>query len=191
MITNKLSLIGRLTKDCNFNIASQSGKEVARFSLAVERTYKDANNEKIVDFFDLKAFGSTAKFIADYTGKGDLIAVDCHLINDNYEKDGQKIYRNSIIVDEVRILYSMKKSQQQPQASNSQPPHSQSQGQHQNTGANYVGQPQYGQPNHQYNYGGNAAGYGGGNQYPHNSQQQYQYPGAQNGMAGIEDDLPF
>jgi len=202
MITNNLSLIGRLTKDVEFSI-SANGKEVSKFDLAVERTYKNSNNEKICDFFSLTAFGSTAKFLADYTGKGDLIAVSCHLINDNYVKDNKTIYRNSIIVDEVRILQS--KNQRQSTQNRGQEAYS-----------NQAPQQPYGfsqatQSQSQQYYNGQVGGYSGGqSQYQNSSFQnngpggnygnpygypnQYQHTVPQNQSGPIEvseDDLPF
>ncbi|MDT1039693.1 single-stranded DNA-binding protein, partial [Staphylococcus pseudintermedius] len=48
---NRVVLVGRLTKDPEFR-TTQSGVEVATFTLAVNRNYKNKNGEQQADFIN-------------------------------------------------------------------------------------------------------------------------------------------
>ena len=90
-------IMGRLTKDPEIT-QFQSGAIRARYTLAVDRTYK-RDGDPDADFFQLTAFGHGAEFAEKYLKKGTKILVRYHEQNDVYEKDGRKIYGISRIVD--------------------------------------------------------------------------------------------
>ena len=92
---NTCSIIGRLTNDPEQR-TSQSGKQVARYTLAVDRKGKD----KGADFIRCVAFDRTAEFAGKYLNKGMKIAVTGTIHTDSYEKDGQKIYSTEVWVNE-------------------------------------------------------------------------------------------
>lgn len=98
---NKLIMMGRLTKDPEIRYNNE-GKAIARFSLAVDRNYKDAPT----DFFNMVSFDKTAQFIENYIHKGSKILVEGKLQNNNYEKDGKKVYANQIIADRIEFCES-------------------------------------------------------------------------------------
>jgi single-strand DNA-binding protein len=103
MLNNRLELIGRLTKTPELTVA-ESGKKICNFRLAVN-TKKDEN----ADFFSLTAFDKTAEIIANHCAKGELIAVAGRLANNNYtDKNGNNVYRDRIIINEVMFLSSKK-----------------------------------------------------------------------------------
>ena len=83
---NTCSIIGRLTNDPDAR-TTPSGKQVARYTLAVDRKGKD----KGADFIRCVAFDRTAEFAGKYLNKGMKIAVTGTIHTDSYEKDGQKI----------------------------------------------------------------------------------------------------
>ena len=56
---NNVVLSGRLTVVPEVKF-TKSGKEVVNASIAVNRNRKDANGERIVDFFDFTVWGQTA-----------------------------------------------------------------------------------------------------------------------------------
>ena len=92
---NKVILIGRLTKDVEIR-ATNSGKTVAIFTLAVPRRKKDE-----VDFINCQAWEKTGDFISQYFSKGNMIAVAGSIQNDSYEKDGKKITVTKVNVQEA------------------------------------------------------------------------------------------
>lgn len=101
---NKVILIGNLTKapEC---AKTEKGINYARFSIAVNRDYKDQNGEKITDFFNVIAWRQLADLCYKYLDKGNKVCVVGSIENRSYEnKDGQKINTYDIKADEVEFL---------------------------------------------------------------------------------------
>lgn len=99
---NNVVLIGRLTKDPELRFIPNSGKAVARFSIAVNREF---SKEKEADFFNIVVWGKTAEYVANYSQKGRLIAINGNLRNNNYEdKNGTKHYTIEVVANRVEIL---------------------------------------------------------------------------------------
>lgn len=97
--------IGRLSRDPEVRYG-QSGNAMASFSLAVDRKFK-REGQATADFLNFKAFGKTAEFLEKYCHKGTKLVVQSHLQNDNYtNKEGVKVYRDSLIVDSVEFAES-------------------------------------------------------------------------------------
>ena len=112
---NKVILIGRNTKAIELKQTS-SGTPVAEFSIAVDRTFKNANGERECDFFNCVAFSKLAETISKYVNKGDMIAVEGRLQTRNYtNREGKKVYVTEIIVENVEFLQT-KKQEEQPTA---------------------------------------------------------------------------
>ena len=65
---NKVLLIGRLTRDPEIKI-SQSGTAIARYTLAVDRRFKQDGGQD-ADFLPCVAFGKMAEFAEKYFHKG-------------------------------------------------------------------------------------------------------------------------
>lgn len=93
---NNISLVGRLTKDVELTFVANTGKAVARFSIAVNRKFKKDE----VDFINCVAFDKTGEIIAQYMAKGSQIAITGALRTGSYEaKDGTKKYTSDVIVE--------------------------------------------------------------------------------------------
>lgn len=104
---NKVILIGRVTKDIELK-ATNSGKYVASFTLAVNRDYKNADGNYDADFINCVAFGQQAETISKYVNKGDKFGVTGKLNTRTYEKNGSKVYITEVIVDGFEFLKSKK-----------------------------------------------------------------------------------
>ena len=105
---NKVIITGRTTKDIELKV-TPSGTNVATFSVAVKRPFKD--NES--DFFECVAYSKTAELISKYVKKGDLIGLEGRLQARNYtNKEGRKVYVTEIIVENVEFLQSKKQENQ-------------------------------------------------------------------------------
>jgi len=103
-LLNRIILIGRLTKDPELRF-TPSGVAVANFTLAVERSRKNAQGEKETDFFDVVAWRQLGELCANYLSKGKLAAVDGELHIRSYEgQDGQKRKAVEVQADNVRFL---------------------------------------------------------------------------------------
>lgn len=104
---NHIILIGRLTKDVEYR-KTTSGKGVASFTLAVDRTFRNRDGEREADFLPIVVWGNTAENCAKYISKGSLVAVDGRVQTRSYEKDGRKVYITEIVANDVRFLDSKK-----------------------------------------------------------------------------------
>ncbi len=108
---NKVSLLGRLTKDPELS-QTNNGIPVLRFTLAVDRRFKNSQGEREVDFISCRAWRQTAEFIARFFQKGSRIAVAGSIRTGSYEKNGQTIYTTDVEVDEAYFCESRQGSEE-------------------------------------------------------------------------------
>lgn len=101
---NRVVLIGRLTKDPVLSY-TQSGKAVAKFTLAVDRGMKDQNGNNQADFIDIVVWDKQAENVSNYVKKGHLTAVEGRLQVRSYEtQEGQKRRAWEIVANRVVFL---------------------------------------------------------------------------------------
>ena len=102
---NSVQLIGRLTRDPEVRY-TDGGGSIARFSLAVDRRFKQENGAD-VDFINIVSFGKTAEFIEKYFHKGMKIALNGRIQTGSYtDKDGKKVYTTDIVAENVEFCES-------------------------------------------------------------------------------------
>ena len=101
---NKIYLIGNLTRDPEL-VETASGVQRCRFSIAVNRNYRNADGERQTDFFNCTAWRAMAETIARYTKKGNKVAVTGSIQLRNYE-DNQGVKRTAvdIIAQDIEFL---------------------------------------------------------------------------------------
>lgn len=107
-LRNKVQLIGNLGNDPEI-ISLENGKKIAKFSIATNDTYRNAQGEKVVDtqWHNVVAWNKTAEIIEKYVEKGKEIAVEGRLTNRSYEtKEGEKRYITEIVCNELLLLGS-------------------------------------------------------------------------------------
>ena len=103
---NKAILIGRLTRDPELR-TTPTGRNVCQFSIAVNRTYTNANGEREADFINCVVWDKQAENLAKYQKKGNQIAVDGRIQTRNYDdKDGKKVYVTEILASNISFLDS-------------------------------------------------------------------------------------
>ncbi len=103
MSVNSVVLIGRLTRDPEVR-TTQTGKQVANFSIAVSRRFKGQDGQD-ADFFSVSAWGNTADFVANYLGKGRLVAVEGRLQSRKYTtQDGSAREVVEVVAENVQGL---------------------------------------------------------------------------------------
>jgi single-strand DNA-binding protein len=102
---NNVNLIGRLTKDPELNY-TQTGQPGCRFSIAVNKVWKDkdGNKKEKANFLNCVAWGKTAELVAQYVKKGQQIAVSGELDQYSYEVEGNKKTSLNVVVKEVTFL---------------------------------------------------------------------------------------
>ncbi|HFN9469654.1 single-stranded DNA-binding protein [Staphylococcus aureus] len=110
---NRIVLVGRLTKDPELR-STPNGVNVGTFTLAVNRTFTNAQGEREVDFINVVVFKKQAENVKNYLSKGSLAGVDGRLQTRNYEnKDGQRVFVTEVVADSVQFL-EPKNNNQQP-----------------------------------------------------------------------------
>ena len=104
---NKVQLIGNLGKDPEIRFTPE-GKQVATFSMAVNRTFKNKEGESIDDtqWFNIEAWTGLAKVVEDHLKKGDRIYIEGRLKTESYEKDGETKYFTKVVVQDMIMLGS-------------------------------------------------------------------------------------
>ncbi len=105
-LKNKVQLIGNLGNAPEVK-TTESGKTMARFSVATNESYRNANGEKVTEttWHNLVAWGKVAEIAGKYLSKGSEVAIEGKLINRNYsDKDGNKKYITEVQVNELLLL---------------------------------------------------------------------------------------
>lgn len=105
-LRNKVQLIGNLGNDPEI-INLESGKTLAKFSIATNESYKTAGGEKVTDtqWHNIVAWGKTAQIVEKYVGKGKEVAIEGKLTTRSWEdKDGIKRYTTEVVCNELLML---------------------------------------------------------------------------------------
>jgi single-strand DNA-binding protein len=105
-LKNKVQLIGNLGNAPEIK-TTESGKKLARFSMATNESYRNAKGEKITEtqWHNLVAWGKVADIAEKFLVKGSEIAIEGKLMNRNYiDKAGVKKYITEVQVAEVLLL---------------------------------------------------------------------------------------
>lgn len=163
---NHVALVGYVGADPTVN-AGRNGHEITTFSLAITERFKNKDGSMIerTDWHKIVCFGYTAKYVADYIRKGDLVSVEGKLKNNNYtDKNGTKHFETQVhsISGGVNLLregqngVSKNQAHLQPQNTNQNyQTNNSNQNTPQNTDAYYRGIPQPPQQQYQQGYGNN------------------------------------
>jgi len=115
---NIVNLTGRWSQD--FKVSDVGGKKKATGSIAVDKFGKDAG----ASFFQVEAWEKTAEVLEKYASKGDFAIVTGELVQDTWEKDGQKQSKVYIKVSRIDLPPKGDKSSQatsEPKAKSSKP----------------------------------------------------------------------
>ncbi|MDO4855597.1 MAG: single-stranded DNA-binding protein [Limosilactobacillus gorillae] len=102
---NRVVLTGRLTRDPELTY-TQSGTPVLRFSIAVDRQFKNRETgRRDADFINCVIWRTSAENFARFTHKGALVGLDGRLSTSNYEnQQGQRVYRTEVTVENFALL---------------------------------------------------------------------------------------
>lgn len=105
-LKNKVQLIGNLGNVPEIK-SIESGKKMARFSIATNENYRTAKGEKVTEttWHNLVAWGKVADLVEKFLQKGTEVVIEGKLINRSYtDKDGNKKYISEIQVNELLLL---------------------------------------------------------------------------------------
>ena len=204
MATNRVVLIGRLTRDAELKY-TQGGDAVSKFAIAVDMKKKSGDQwVEEANFFDIVLWGRQAEAINQYLVKGKQVGIDGQLKQEKWEQDGQSRSKIVVKAENVELLGGgqndarqapQQQYQQQYQQPQSQAPRQQA------PAAQYrqPAQPQYQQPPAGQQYAAPRQPPAGYQQPPAGYQQPpagYQQPAPQPPSADYSqqdfpDDIPF
>jgi single-strand DNA-binding protein len=106
MYINKAIIVGNLVRDPELK-SLPTGQKVCSFSVATNRTWKDANGAKqeAVDYHNIACFGKQAEIVAQWMKKGSQIYVEGRMTTRSWDdKDtGKKMYRTEVIAENVQF----------------------------------------------------------------------------------------
>ena len=105
-LRNTVQLIGHVGNEPEI-VNLDSGKKLAKFSIATNESYKNAKGEKITDtqWHNIVAWGKTAELVENYVPKGKEVGIEGKLTTRSYEdKEGNKRYITEVICNELLLL---------------------------------------------------------------------------------------
>jgi len=105
-LKNKVQLIGNIGNAPEI-INLESGKKLAKFSVATNESYKTAKGETVKEtqWHNLVAWGKTAEIVEKYLTKGNEVANERKFASRSYEdKTGVKKYVTEVVVNELLML---------------------------------------------------------------------------------------
>ena len=113
---NRVILVGRLTKDPEYR-QTQSGVNVATFTLAVNRSFTNSQGEREADFINVVVFRKQADNVNKYLSKGSLAGVDGRIQSRSYENnEGRRVFVTEVVADNVQFMDSKGSNQQNNQS---------------------------------------------------------------------------
>lgn len=103
---NRVTLVGRLTAKPELRYTA-SNLPYARFSLAVNRNFRNNEGQTEADFINVVVWRKQAENVCNFLDKGRLVSVDGRLQTGSYtDKDGNRRYTTDVVADSVQFLES-------------------------------------------------------------------------------------
>lgn len=103
---NRCFFIGNVVRDPEL-MATSTGINVCRFSIAVNRSTRSADGERGVDFLNIVAWRGLGEICAKYLVKGRKVCIVGELQTNTYTtEEGEKRYSFSILAQDVEFIAS-------------------------------------------------------------------------------------
>lgn len=102
---NQIVLVGRLVDTPELK-ETENGKKVSNITLAVPRSYKNADGDYDTDFIKCVLWSGIAENTSEYCKKGDLLGIKGRVQTRNYEEDGKTKTQMEVIAEKVTFLTS-------------------------------------------------------------------------------------
>jgi len=105
-LKNKVQLIGNIGNAPEIR-TTQTGKKMAKFSIATNETYRSAEGEKVTDtqWHNIIAWGKVAEVAEKMLGKGTEVAIEGKLVNNVYtDKNGVKKYFTQVNASQLLVM---------------------------------------------------------------------------------------
>ena len=121
-LRNRVQLIGHLGQDPEIKTL-ESGKKLARFTLATNENYKNSEGLKIEEttWHNIIAWNGSAEIASKYLKKGKEVCVDGRITYRTYtDKNGVQKNSTEIVVNEILLLGSPKEKAEKKTAKGTQ-----------------------------------------------------------------------
>jgi len=102
---NQVTIMGNLTRSPELR-QTPSGQSVAALSLALNRSYKDSNEQwqEATDYVDIVTWGKLAEQVSERLDKGSRVLVAGRLQSRSWEKDGVKHSKLEVLATDITFL---------------------------------------------------------------------------------------
>lgn len=105
---NKVSLVGRVTRDLELKTFSDGQRSYTYFTIVVNE-YAGKEKGIVSNFIDVVAFDKKAEILCKYITKGRELAITGKLENGSYiDKDGVKRYNMKVILEDFNFVGTKK-----------------------------------------------------------------------------------
>ena len=105
---NQIILVGRLVKTPEVT-ETESGKKMSYITLAIPRSFKNADGEYDTDFIDCVLWEAVAESTSEYCKKGDIVGVKGRIQSRMVEdEDGNNYKKVEVIAEKLTFLSSKK-----------------------------------------------------------------------------------
>ena len=106
---NNVTLVGRLTRDPEVKINKKTKKSRCFITLAVGRSYKNADGEYDADFIDVTVWDQLADNLAEYCHKGDVVGIRGRIETSSYDDENGEMKKSTVVIAEKITFLSSKK----------------------------------------------------------------------------------
>lgn len=110
---NRVCLVGRITAKPELRYTG-SNIPYTRFSLAVNRTFNNAQGEREADFINIIVWRKQAENVANYLDKGSQVSIEGRIQTGSYtDQNGNRRYTTDVVADSVQFLDSRRNTNNQ------------------------------------------------------------------------------
>ena len=114
---NQVVMVGRLTT--NLELKEEGEKKTTTLTLAIPRSFKNADGEYDTDFITCSLWGRIAENTTAYCKKGDIVGVKGRLQSSKQEnEDGTINYKIEVVAEKVTFLSSKTKEEREKEEKN-------------------------------------------------------------------------
>ena len=105
---NQIILVGRLVKSPEVT-ETESGKKMSYITLAIPRSFKNADGEYDTDFIDCVLWEAVAENTSEYCKQGDIVGVKGRVQSRMVEdEDGNNYKKMEVVAEKITFLSSKK-----------------------------------------------------------------------------------
>lgn len=103
MMLNNVVLVGRVVEEPQL-VTLETGYKVANLVVAVQRPFRNENNEYDVDFIPMQTWMGLAELVCEYVGKGSILGFRCRLATHTVEISETKLKSIDVVVERVSFI---------------------------------------------------------------------------------------